>query len=751
MQQHINNIEQSKKTYLDYLFKQYKKGLASRQNIIELQKNGYVKISNSPEEKKYTFPQNEIKDNRDLFEKTKDKVLLNCKENITKEDWLPKSLLKHSAEFRLWIDSMTLGYFPLKAEYKLFNNYKAQALRWMDDFADPNNEENEDVKRELVHREYARCEENTLYFSMKYGLVKEGSTGEGIIRFKPKEHNAVLFYLLDCRYSLILGKPRQIFSSTTIGLFALKKSLFTYNFYTKFISENEKTSQEIFRDKIKYPFGELPLWMQPKVTGESLTSFKLGSKPEKGKFEAPNSIIDVVVPTRTAINGGSPPLILIDEIGNIPIIIEMIAEALPTMYVDKNSDGNLELRRQCVLWGTGVSEDKGSAAYEQLFKWHLKLWQEGKGNIFVPLFFSWHTRCNTKVYLERKSEYYGGDYAEQKNLNIEVTKKMFHQHFPATWMDMFNVTSNTLVSNDIIADGLANIREQFKAGHQLTWGYFEPIFDYTKPYQEEFDIPYAVKGARFIKVDDEDQNLATCAMLLPPDSNWKNRYYQGTDPTTHETGISMFASSIWDKKNKTIAAILNFRKQYDNEYCLLQSMLMGIYYDTENADGDKKGVWELTEANSGTLYTQYKENRGCGKRLVYNTMLPPDQRGGTGRFGIDNRAGIRHIFIINKLKECIENYYKNIYFDVVFEQLRTFIRNDKKQGQSWGSMDKRVYFDDVLFSLAYAYICAEIVFGYVSPLQKEEIKEGKERPMKWKTIRDGDGMQTRVQVYANAR
>ena len=38
MQQHINNIEQSKKTYLDYLFKQYKKGLASRQNIIELQK-----------------------------------------------------------------------------------------------------------------------------------------------------------------------------------------------------------------------------------------------------------------------------------------------------------------------------------------------------------------------------------------------------------------------------------------------------------------------------------------------------------------------------------------------------------------------------------------------------------------------------------------------------------------------------------------------------------------------------------------
>jgi hypothetical protein len=49
----------------------------------------------------------------------------------------------------------------------------------------------------------------------------------------------------------------------------------------------------------------------------------------------------------------------------------------------------------------------------------------------------------------------------------------------------------------------------------------------------------------------------------------------------------------------------------------------------------------------------------------------------------------------------------NIYHDVVFRQLATFHCNTTKAGNVlWSSIDKRYYNDDVLFGLAYAYICA---------------------------------------------
>ena len=702
------------KNELDYLLRQYNKGLCPPNGIAKLMDAGLVK--RSPYSQATSVKKEDEVQEEDLFQKTKHFLTYQYKFGIKKEDWKPTSTIKHSTAFRNWIDSMTFGVFKEKINYEPFNMYKAQAIQWCEEQSDPYKYFDTEEQVEAVKIEKQRCKENSLYFAMKYGRVKEGVNSEGLIAFKPKEHNAVLLFLLDCGYSLFLGKPRQIFASTTVGLFALNKCISQYNFYIKFISEDDKTSKEIFRDKIKYPFGELPKWHRPNVLGDSLQGFHLGAKTIKGEVEAPNSIIEVLAPTETAINGGSPSLSLIDEAANIDILTEMLVEALPTMYKDRNGDGNLEMKSQVVIWSTGTSGNKGKGAWEREYKKYIKLWQEGNDTVgFVPIFFSWDTRCNGRHYNQQKEIYFGGKFAEMNNMDIETSKRMFAQHYPSRWMDMFAATSSTLVSNEILQASQVNIRRKYAEGTRLLWGYFEPIFDINKPYSENFDIPYAIKGARFVPVDDDNSDLATCMMFLEPDTNFRNRYFQGTDPIANDTGVSMFASAIWDKHHKTIACLLNFRKAHDSNYCFLQALLMGIYYDTNNFNTPKTSVPDLVEANISALYVNYKDNRGFGRRLVYNAELPQEVRGGGGRVGIDNRSGVRNAYITSKLKECILTYHLNIYYDIIFDQLRTFTRRVNTDKESWGTIDKKTYFDDALFALAYAYICSEYVYAHLSP------------------------------------
>ena len=696
--------EVSRKRYLDYLLKQHQKGILQPDKVQILIKEGLIKTGlpgtkaestvSIQKEGKWSDQMNPFIDsgNYHMFKST-----------ITRADWLPENLLKHTPDFVHWIDSITYGYFPNRASYKKFTLYKVQAYRWLQEDDNITSYHTDDSKRSFKQREYDRCDENSLYFVNKYGELKEGDIASGYVKYQAREHHAIVCYLFDCGYNIIGGKGRQVGWTSIMGLLALKKMIFQPNYYIKFVTEDKDTGEEIFNDKIKYPFGGIPKWMQPKVKSDSGTRFWLSDKAQKGAKGYPNSRLDVVAPKNTAINGGSPQLALIDEIGNIGILGAMLNEARPTMFWNNPKTGKYELKRQLIMWGTGGSMDKGKGEYEKEWYRILGLWEAKQfDNGFVPLFFSWHCRFDKSKYEEEKAWYYGAR-TMKDDIDLETSKTQFHQHYPSTFKDMFLTTASTLVSREIIEGGIDRCRA-LSPKQQPVYGYFEPVFDENYSMPLESDLPYKLIGAKFIALDDsDDQKKASVCIFNRPEDGWENRYWQGTDPIAVESGHSKFASAIWDEYLKTIPAIVNFRKQHDHKVSFLQSILLGLYYNT--APGINLGVKELVEANIGTNYTDYKEMKGFFESLVFNSQLPSKVTGGTRLIGIDNK-GNRTDAIIDYMTELIRTYHDRFYIAEIFVQLSTFIQDRSKMGkETWRAMNLSMHYTDVLYAITYAYIC----------------------------------------------
>jgi hypothetical protein len=168
---------------------------------------------------------------------------------------------------------------------------------------------------------------------------------------------------------------------------------------------------------------------------------------------------------------------------------------------------------------------------------------------------------------------------------------------------------------------------------------------------------------------------------------------------------------------------------------------MEIYYDTNRAQNNKEGCPDLIEANIGTNYVDYCERAGFFKHFVYTSELPERLRGGARKIGVDNK-GLRALYIIDKMRECVKTYYKNFYFEVIFKQLDTFVQKTTSKTETWEALDKIAYFDDVLFSLTYAYINAEYVHDHKVP-QCIEQTERQISKIKYPKKSKADGSLTR--------
>jgi hypothetical protein len=737
-------LDIARRKYLEYLFSQYQKGVLDKDKIELLKKEGFIK------DKKADFTSLPIYKTEATKSKkwTLDPFITpesysKFRENISKEHWMPDGgVLYHSEEFVYWINSMLYGVFPNKVKYIPFERYKAQAYRWLQDNDNITDYRTDESRREYVYREMDRITENTLYFANKYGELKEGDIESGIIKYQAKEHHAVLFYLFDCGYNVIGGKGRQIGFTSALGICSIKKMLVQNNYYIKFIAEDKDTTEEIFNDKIKYPFGSLPRWMQPPVKSDAGNRFWLSDKPAKGKKGYPNSRIDVIAPKKTAINGGSPQLVLIDEIGNIFILTPMLNEGRPTMFWNDPVTGEFKLKRQVWMWGTGGEMDRGKGAYEKEWYRILGLWEAKKYDMgFVPIFFSWHVRLNKEEYEKEKAWYYGAR-ALEKDIDLESSKIQFHQHYPTSFKDMFLTSANTLVSREIIEGGIERCRA-LGPTLQPIYGYLEPIYDYADPMPPESDVPFRIVDATFIILGDNDPDyMASIIVFQRPEYGWVNRYWQGTDPISTETGHSKQASVIWDDEMKTISAVLNYRKQHDHKYVFLQTLLLGLYYDT--SVGKKMGIKELVEANIGTNYIDYKEAKGFLNSLIFNAQLPTKVMGGARDIGIDNK-GNRSDAIIEYLTEVVRTYHMRIFISVIFDQLTTFVYEIKATTgkESWGPQNKLMHYDDVLFALAYAYIC-RLSCSHMTTYKNDALNV--QYKMRYELTRDADYNLIRVPV-----
>lgn len=745
-----------KKNHLDFLFELYNNNIPlSHGQIQTLVDEGYVDKTKIPQEKSskkdYYSKRNKVHtstkilkadpiivskdvyetefvDERDALGRMKKSKRESKRSEIIKSDWMPISLVNHTQDFIDFINSINnirhadfpKGFKDVRY-YKKYDLYKKQAARWYDERGSITDYIDEDERYEYKMREFRRSNENTLYAANKYFYLQDTFSESGKFKFYASdffEHQRLLFYLFDCGYSLFIGKPRQIGLTSALSIAAMNKCLNRKNYFIKYIAENKEKGEEIFNDKIKFAFYSLDdNWFKPMTNGvpdvlnDRENLFKIGRKDKKGRIAGLNSRIQVVSPVRTAINGGDPPLVFVDETGSIHILTEMINEGRPTMFRKNRDTGEMDIRNQIIMWGTGTT-GKGGASLEVEWKRFSGLWDEGEysSGIIIPIFFHWSTRCDEEEYNKQKKYYYGAR-SKDEGIDVETSKVQFHQHFPDQPSDMFATTLKLLINRDFIDK---NVKKCYTmdALAKPKHGYFKPILDRTKPMPDNFDIPFQIIGAEWIPVD-ELSDLATSIMFQHPKSNWKYRYYQGTDPISADTGTSRMSSAIWDNYYNTVSCLVNFRKQNDPNYSFLQTLLCGLYYDAVNKM--KKGVPELIEKNIGLAYKNYKIERGFGSSLIFNAEIPENLKSGSeSDIGIDNK-GKRTMAIIHKMYELIDTFGDKIYIPVIFEQLRTFACNTTRTGiEQWGSIDHRYYFDDVLFACAFAYIAGTSSFK--SPL-----------------------------------
>lgn len=675
---------------------------------------------------------NVISENKELeFLKTHE-AKFTGKEILTAE-WKPKDKIYHEEDFVRWINSINSG-FQNMVYYDKFEKYRQQSKYWESKIQKLTDFDFDDERQDYMFKQIQQCRDNSMFFLNTYVYYKEGSELSGSMKYECAPVHEVIAFLIDSGYSIMMGKPRQIAATTTLGAIALKDLVFNKNFVCKFITMDVETGMEIFDDKIKYVFTQLPTWMQPKVANDRDRLFVLADKSTKGIKRGNNSKLVVQAPSKSAINGGAPQKVYIDEIGYISMLGSMIKEARPTMFYKDPHTQKLELRRQLISWGTAGESDGAGRDYEIEYQSALEKWNNREfENIIIPVFFDWTTRPGiTQEHYDKEKLAYSTDGPDKDEKAVQ-----FRQAYPKNLTDMFLTSSKLLWAVDWIESQTDRIN---KCPHGLKpqKGFFKPIFDFNKPSDENDDQPYKIIGAEFVPTERTDPH-ATVTIFQHPKKNWLYRYYQGTDPISTDNGYSNMASSVFDAHYNTLSAVVDFRDPNHNE-TFLQVMLLGLYYDT-SAVNSKKGIPELVEANIGTTYADYKTRKGYGKSLVLKTELEPVFQGGPSTsFGIDNRAGRTRI-IINRMYELGAEFGDRFFIGSFWEQAKSFVCTVTKSGvNTWGTKDVNVFKDDVLFSSTFAYIC-RTSFGRKTPIELKG--ESDKFYTKYVLVRDANGNLTR--------
>jgi hypothetical protein len=96
--------------------------------------------------------------------------------------------------------------------------------------------------------------------------------------------------------------------------------------------------------------------MKSTVNNDQKGIFRLLFKPtgkDKGMVQGVNSKLMVEAPYETAINGGSPDFVLLDEIGQMGILGGILRQGRPTLFGIDPITKKYRRLRQIILWGTG--------------------------------------------------------------------------------------------------------------------------------------------------------------------------------------------------------------------------------------------------------------------------------------------------------------------------------------------------------------------------------------------------------------
>lgn len=610
---------------------------------------------------------------------------------------------KYNPGFVAWINSINSG-FQHMIPYRPFLDYCKDAKDMLADPTDIEDLFTDHQKIEYISDQFAKFRDNTTYFLDKLGTYKDADKSDGFIHMRATMAQKVLLFLADRGYSVILGKARHVTATTAMGIFAVKKISYVPEYYIKFITHTKPKGVEILRDKVKYPYANIPEWA--KVSADTsyrddriITGARGGTKSEK---KGTGAMIEVAAPTDDAINGGSPSCVLIDEIGFIDNITTIMREGRPTMFRKNYKTGKLEMIRQFFGWGTASMEGTKISYFKEEYLFCSRQWEAGNYEYgIIPLFFNCFAREGfTQEDYDREKRI-----AESREgMDREKAIVQFFQHYPLTIEDMFVSGSKTIIPFNMINDKIGEIRAAQGNAKDSTYpqyGYFDvangTLEDYLNYKHTAPPVPVWVP----VKGGIADQRT-TAVIYTPPDPDWVWRYYKGTDPINTKSGHSKFASSILDVEKWEYSSVINFRRRNFKE-CYLQGILQTLYYSNRHHN-----VRELCEGNIGDMYFDMLDMFGLkSKHLILNSNLPPKLQGGGNDYGI-KKTGSNSDKIMNNLLDLLQNYMDKLNDETLFQQLKTFVEREKKDtGFISFKPESRYDFDDVIDADVYAYIASQ--------------------------------------------
>ena len=305
--------------------------------------------------------------------------------------------------------------------------------------------------------------------------MSEGKAYGGKRKFNPYDCQSFIAYLIDSGFSLIIAKLRQVGFSTVIGAILEIKTQLNKSYFAKFITENTVKAEEIFEAKIKYALYAQPEWLKPSVSNDSNRELQFQFKEKKGSSIVGGKLL-VEPPYPTAINGGSPDIVGIDESGNIDILPRIISQGRPTMFrVD--DEGKMIPARQVLIYGTGGEMNKGGGAFESEFRSSQKAWKE---RVFtygiIPIFIDCYAKPSiTKEFYEQERQ--AAIYRAQQDPNgSETIMTEFRQTYPTCIEDVFLRSNKTIIPIEVINRHIDRIYDKPDEEKPL-YGYFVPLFN----------------------------------------------------------------------------------------------------------------------------------------------------------------------------------------------------------------------------------------------------------------------------------
>ena len=673
---------------------------------------------------------------------------------ITKKDWDCDEPAQFSDGFVKFIMSHYRRFCDLKA-YKPFYLYILQAQRWTNETRPELYMMDRLQRREYYMGEIDRYEDNSMYALWRELWYKESDADAGEEKYIPTLSMFFLAFLFDQGRSMAIGKGRQIASTTTFSGIADIKMVCRKNLHVKFIACDLQTTSEIFEDKVKYGFGRFSKFLKPTVINDkdNLLRVAFSRKASKGTKKALTSKINITAPSPSAINGGAPSVVFIDEAPFLEgaLFDDMMKEGRPTLF--RKVDGKLKMRRQFVGWGTGGRAAKGGGSFEKFHRKLFNTWEKGEyqDEGIVPIFLDWTCRPGIdedfyRAELRRAMSGEGDGYSEA---DIESNMIQFRQVMPSGLDDMYTVNANTLVSTSFLVAG-ADRCSALKPSLRGVYGKFEPIFDKSISSPSDSFFPFRVKGVQWVPMGEGSTNEPVF-MFWPPERGWKDRYYQGTDPILASTGLSRHASAIWDAEYKTIPCVVNTRTQdpYDS---YAQSKLMGMYYRNEG----QEFCTELVENNIGKLYIKWIEGpewKALRSMLTNNRVIDLLQGGGEP-VGFDNKGARKNVLVTGIGKNMLLSHGMNLYIPDLWSQLRFFTGNMSPSGNLlWAVDDRKKHQDDLIDASFIAYACRQS-FPHLVPVNVAANTEGNgvKEFVRTKLVYDRETkMNKRVQVFDRPR